>query len=63
MACQRNKSYDVSSLVGRSGEVVDALHRRKIPLCLVLLVDEASYFGKAVIRELLLLVFYCREMD
>ena len=40
MACQRSKSQDVrvatwnvSSMVGRSGEVVDALHRRKIDLC------------------------------
>ena len=37
MACQRSKSQDVraatwnvSNMVGRSGEVVDALHRRKI---------------------------------
>ena len=40
MACQRSKSQDmraatwnVSSMVGRSGEVVDALHRRKIDFC------------------------------
>ena len=40
MACQRGKSQDVrattwnvSSMVGRSGEVVDALHRRKIDFC------------------------------
>ena len=40
MACQRNKSQDVrtvtwnvSSMVSRSGEVVNALHRRKIDLC------------------------------
>ena len=40
MARQRSKSQDVraatwsvSSMVGRSGEVVDALHRRKIDLC------------------------------
>ena len=40
MARQRSKSHDVgtatwnvSSMVSRSGEVVDALHRRKIDLC------------------------------
>ena len=40
MACQGNKSQDVraatwnvSCMVGRSGEVVVALHRRKIGLC------------------------------
>ena len=40
MACQRSKSQDVraatwnmSSMVGRSGEVMDALHRRKIDFC------------------------------
>ena len=40
MACQRSKSEDVRaatwnvrSMVGRSGEVVEALHRRKIESC------------------------------
>ena len=40
MACQRSKSQDVrtatwnvSSMVSRSGEVVDALHRRRIDFC------------------------------
>ena len=40
MACRRRKSQEVraatwnaSSMVCRSGEVVDALHRRKIALC------------------------------
>ena len=40
MACQRSMSHDVraaiwnvSSMVGRSGEVVEALHRRNIDLC------------------------------
>ena len=40
MARQRSKSqnlraatWNVSSMVGRSGEVVDTLHRRKIDLC------------------------------
>ena len=40
MACQRSKSQDVraatwnvSNMVGRSGGVVDALHRRKIDFC------------------------------
>ena len=40
MARQRSKSQDmraaiwnVSSMVGRSGEVVDALHRRRIDFC------------------------------
>ena len=40
MACQRSKSQDVriatwnvSSMVSRSGEVVDTLHRRKIDFC------------------------------
>ena len=74
MACQRSKSHDVrtgtwnvSSMVSRSGEVVDALHRRKIDFCCaqetrwngecaVLMVEDTSSFGKAVIRELLLLV-------
>ena len=77
MARQRCKSQDVrtatwnvSSMVSRSGEVVDALHRRKIDLCcaqetrwrgevrgcLVLMVEDTSSFGKAVIRELLVLV-------
>ena len=65
MARQRSKSHDVraatwivSSMVGRSGEVVDALHRRKINLCCA---QETKWksesarmlsFGKAVIREL-----------
>ena len=31
----QNKSQDVSSMVGRSGEVVDALHIIKIDLCCV----------------------------
>ena len=45
MACQRSKSQDVSaatwnvnSMVGRSGEVVDALHRRKIDFCCTVVV-------------------------
>ena len=40
MACQRSKSQDVraatwnvSSMVGRSGEVMDTLHGRKIDFC------------------------------
>ena len=40
MACRRSKSHEVraatwnvSSMVCRSGEVVDALHRRKIDFC------------------------------
>ena len=40
MACRRHKSlevraatWNVSSMVRSSGEVVDALHRRKIDLC------------------------------
>ena len=40
MASQRSKSQDVraatwnvSSMVNRSGEVMDALHRRKIDFC------------------------------
>ena len=77
MASQRSMSQDVttatwnvSSMVSRSGEVVDALHRRrlisvvlrrrggrvKVRGCLVLMVDDTSSFGKAVIRELLVLV-------
>ena len=75
MACQRSKSQDVraatwnvSSMVGRSGEVVDAIHRRKIDFCYAQemrwkvesarMIDaiDKSYFGKAVIRELLVLV-------
>ena len=73
MARQRSKSHDVrtatwnvSSMVSRFGEVVDALHRRKIDFCcaqetkvqgcLVLMVEDTSSFGKAVIRELLVLV-------
>ena len=42
MSFQRSKSQDVraatwnaSSLVGRSGELVNALHRRNIDLCCV----------------------------
>ena len=62
---------DVSSMVGRSGAVVHALHRRKIDFCcaqetkwkgevrgyLVLLVEDTSSFGRAVIRKLLVLVY------
>ena len=40
MACQRSKSQDVRaatwnvrSMVGLSGDVVDTLHRRKIDFC------------------------------
>ena len=40
MTCQRSKSQDVrtatwnvSSVISRSGEVVDALHRRKMDFC------------------------------
>ena len=40
MACQRNTlqevraaTWNVSSMVCQSGEVVDALHRRKIDFC------------------------------
>ena len=29
----RTATWNVSSIVGRSGEVVDDLHRRKIDLC------------------------------
>ena len=77
MARQRSKSQDVrtatwnvSSMVSRSGEVVDALHRRKIVFCCA---QETRWMGesarmlgangriykffcKAVIRELLVLV-------
>ena len=77
MARQRSKSQDVrtatwnvSSMVSRSGEVVDTLHRRKIDLCCA---QETRWkgesarmlgangkdihsFGKAVIRELLVMV-------
>ena len=78
MARQRSKSQDVrtatwnvSSMVSRSGEVVDALHRRNIDFCCaqetrwkgesarMLGANGRSYtssFGKAVIRELLVLV-------
>ena len=45
MACQRSKSQDVkaatwnmSRMVVRSGEVVDALHRRNIYFCCVVVV-------------------------
>ena len=41
LACQRSKSQDVraaswnvSSMLGRSGEVLDDLHGRKIDFCL-----------------------------
>ena len=65
MARQRSKSQDVrtatwnvSSMVSRSGEVVDALHRRKIDFWCA---QRARWkgersFGNAVIRELLVLV-------
>ena len=77
MARQRSKSQDVrtatwnvSSMVSRFGEVVDALHRRKmisvvlkrrggrvkVQGCLVLMVEDTSSFGNAVIKELLVLV-------
>ena len=75
MAWQRSKSQEVkaatwkvNSMLHRSGEVVEALHRRKIDFCsaqetrwevrrcLVLLVEDTSSFGKAVIKGLLVLV-------
>ena len=64
----RTATWNVSSLVSRSGEIVDDLHRRKVHFCcklerrggrvkvrgcLVLMVEDTSSFGKAVIRELL----------
>ena len=70
MTRQRSKSHDVraaagnvSSMVGRSGEVVIYVvlkrqgGRVKVRGCLVLLVEDTSSFGKAVIRELL--VCFC----
>ena len=76
MACHRSKSQDVrtatwnvSSMLSRSGEVVDALHRRKIDFCCaqetrwkgesarMLGANGRSSFDKAVIRELLVLVY------
>ena len=77
MARQRSKSQDVradtwnvSSMVKLSGEVVDDLHRRKndffvfkrrggmvkVRACLVLMVEDTSSFGKTIIKELLVLV-------
>ena len=70
MARQRSKSQDVRTahIPKRSGEVVDALHRRKIDFCCaqetrwrgesarMLMVEDTSSFVKAVIRELLVLV-------
>ena len=67
MSCQRSKSQDVSSIVGRSGEVwtfyiEERLNfvvlkrqggRVKVRGCCVLLVED---IGKAIIRELLVLV-------
>ena len=50
--CQRIKSQDVStatwnvsSMVSRSGEVVDALHRRKIDFCCA---QETRWKGESV---------------
>ena len=55
MARKRSKSQDVraatwnvSSMVGRSGEVVDALHRRKIDLCCA---QEDSRIQRTFIRQ------------
>ena len=52
MARQRSKSHDVrtatwnvSSMVNRSGEVVDALHRRKIDFCCA---QETRWKGESV---------------
>ena len=52
MARQRSKSHDVrtvtwnvSSMVSRSGEVVDALHRRKIDFCCA---QEMRWKGESV---------------
>ena len=62
----RTATWNVNSMVSRSGEVVDALHRRKIDLCCAQetrwkgesarMLGANGYFGKAVIRELLVLV-------
>ena len=43
--------WNENSMVHLSGDMVEALHRRKIDL--VLLVEDTSSFGKAVIRRLL----------
>ena len=66
----RTATWNVSSMASRYGEVVDALTeetmisvvlksrggRVKVRGCLVLMVEDTRSFGKAVIRELLVLV-------
>ena len=77
MECRRSKSHEVraatwnvSSMVCRSGEVVDVLHRRKIDFCcahetgwkgevrgcMIILVEYTSSYGRAVITGLLVLM-------
>ena len=77
MACRRSKlqgvksaTWNMSSMLYSSSEVVDVLYRRKLSYvvfkrqggkvevsgCLALLVEDTRYFGKAVIRGLLVLL-------